>query len=121
MTIWQSLTSVLSAYTVRKLHDPQLNAPQKSKDQFKLWNCHRAYGKGHRFHAAWYTITDRMTYLPGIKGKLTYNVCFHDLAIGKAVALSSFDASLTTTIRGANSRIRPNRRRHQGQMDRLRQ
>ncbi|KAI9708682.1 MAG: hypothetical protein M1828_002686 [Chrysothrix sp. TS-e1954] len=36
----------------------------------------------NRFHAAWYTITDRMTYLPGVKGKLTYNVCFHDLANG---------------------------------------
>lgn len=34
------------------------------------------------YHCQWYAITDRISYFPGIKGKVTYNACFHDLAIG---------------------------------------
>ncbi|KKY18829.1 hypothetical protein UCDDS831_g05769 [Diplodia seriata] len=34
------------------------------------------------FHCTWYSLTDRVSYLPGINGKVTYNACFHDLAKG---------------------------------------
>lgn len=34
------------------------------------------------FHAIWYTLTDRISYLPGIKGSVTYRACFHDLPRG---------------------------------------
>lgn len=32
------------------------------------------------FHCTWYELTDRITYLPGIKGKVSYKACFHDMA-----------------------------------------
>ncbi|KAI5210754.1 hypothetical protein E4T42_00732 [Aureobasidium subglaciale] len=31
------------------------------------------------FHAIWYELTDRITYLPGLKGQVSYKACFHDL------------------------------------------
>ncbi|KAL1310560.1 hypothetical protein AAFC00_000839 [Neodothiora populina] len=31
------------------------------------------------FHCIWYELTDKITYLPGIKGKVNYKACFHDL------------------------------------------
>lgn len=34
------------------------------------------------FHCIWYEVTDRMSYLPGIKGSLKFNCCFNDLPIG---------------------------------------
>lgn len=34
------------------------------------------------FHAIWYELTDRITYLPGIKGQVSYKACFHDLPRG---------------------------------------
>ncbi|GAB7350098.1 hypothetical protein MBLNU459_g0765t1 [Dothideomycetes sp. NU459] len=34
------------------------------------------------FHCTWYELTDKITYLPGIKGKVNYKACFHDLPIG---------------------------------------
>ncbi|KAF1992016.1 hypothetical protein K402DRAFT_309177, partial [Aulographum hederae CBS 113979] len=34
------------------------------------------------YHAVWYSITDRISYFPGIKGKVQYYACFHDLANG---------------------------------------
>ena len=36
------------------------------------------------YHCQWYQLTDRVQYLPGglYSGKVTYNVCFHDLANG---------------------------------------
>lgn len=36
------------------------------------------------FHCTWYSITDRISYLPGgiAKGKVTYSACFHNLANG---------------------------------------
>lgn len=36
------------------------------------------------YHCQWYQLTDRVQYLPGglVQGKVTYNVCFHDLARG---------------------------------------
>jgi hypothetical protein len=33
-------------------------------------------------HAAWYSITDSITYLPGLSGKVTFCGCFHDLPDG---------------------------------------
>lgn len=32
------------------------------------------------FHCTWYELTDKITYLPGIKGKVSYKACFHDMA-----------------------------------------
>jgi hypothetical protein len=36
------------------------------------------------YHCLWYSLTDRVSYLPGgiISGKVSYNVCFHDLERG---------------------------------------
>lgn len=36
------------------------------------------------YHCQWYQLTDRVQYLPGglAQGKVTYNVCFHDLLMG---------------------------------------
>ncbi|GME28666.1 hypothetical protein GTA08_BOTSDO08091 [Neofusicoccum parvum] len=34
------------------------------------------------FHCTWYSLTDRVSYLPGVSGKVQYNACFHDLAVG---------------------------------------
>lgn len=36
------------------------------------------------YHCTWYSITDRVSYLPGgmVKGQVTYKVCFHDLPSG---------------------------------------
>lgn len=36
------------------------------------------------YHCLWYSITDRVSYLPGgiASGKVTYNACFHDLKWG---------------------------------------
>lgn len=36
------------------------------------------------FHCLWYSLTDRVSYMPGglISGKVSYNSCFHDLAAG---------------------------------------
>ncbi|KAF1354711.1 hypothetical protein BDV97DRAFT_88646 [Delphinella strobiligena] len=31
------------------------------------------------FHCTWYELTDKITYLPGIKGQVNYKACFHDL------------------------------------------
>jgi len=34
------------------------------------------------FHCIWYELTDKISYLPGIKGSVTYKACFHDLPKG---------------------------------------
>lgn len=36
------------------------------------------------YHCLWYSLTDRVHYLPGgiVSGKVSYNVCFHDLEMG---------------------------------------
>ena len=34
------------------------------------------------FHCTWYNITDRISYLPGVKGTVSYKVCFHNLPNG---------------------------------------
>lgn len=36
------------------------------------------------YHCQWYSLTDKVQYLPGglASGKVTYNACFHDLAMG---------------------------------------
>ncbi|KAK5255522.1 hypothetical protein LTR16_004562 [Cryomyces antarcticus] len=36
------------------------------------------------YHCLWYSLTDRVSYLPGglVTGKVSYNACFHDLALG---------------------------------------
>ncbi|TKX20754.1 hypothetical protein C1H76_7142 [Elsinoe australis] len=34
------------------------------------------------FHATWYELTDKISYFPGIKGKVSYKACFHDLPKG---------------------------------------
>jgi len=36
------------------------------------------------FHCLWYSLTDRVQYLPGgiMSGKVSYNACFHDLVNG---------------------------------------
>ncbi|KAI4724083.1 hypothetical protein E4T49_08198 [Aureobasidium sp. EXF-10728] len=34
------------------------------------------------FHCIWYELTDRITYLPGVKGQVSYKACFHDLPRG---------------------------------------
>ncbi|PNS18073.1 hypothetical protein CAC42_4032 [Sphaceloma murrayae] len=34
------------------------------------------------FHATWYELTDKISYFPGIKGKVSYKACFHNLPRG---------------------------------------
>ncbi|MCJ1244554.1 hypothetical protein MMC30_001752 [Trapelia coarctata] len=36
------------------------------------------------FHAQWYSLTDKVSYLPGglYSGRVSYNVCFHNLPLG---------------------------------------
>jgi len=34
------------------------------------------------FHCLWYELTDRISYLPGIKGSVSYKACFHNLPKG---------------------------------------
>jgi hypothetical protein len=43
-----------------------------------------SFASPEEYHAVWYEIVDRITYLPGglAKGNVHYNACFHDLAEG---------------------------------------
>lgn len=34
------------------------------------------------YHCIWYSITDKVSYFPGYKGKVTFKACFHNLAHG---------------------------------------
>lgn len=34
------------------------------------------------YHCTWYQITDKISYLPGYSGKVSFKACFHDLANG---------------------------------------
>jgi hypothetical protein len=34
------------------------------------------------FYCVWYELTDKIRYLPGISGKVSYKACFHDLPTG---------------------------------------
>lgn len=34
------------------------------------------------YHCIWYQITDKISYFPGYKGKVSFKACFHDLAEG---------------------------------------
>ena len=34
------------------------------------------------FHCIWYEVTDKMSWLPGVKGTLKFHVCFNDLPLG---------------------------------------
>jgi hypothetical protein len=34
------------------------------------------------YHCKWYLITDRISYLPGVKGNISFKACFHDLING---------------------------------------
>ncbi|KAK7534887.1 uncharacterized protein J3D65DRAFT_526052, partial [Phyllosticta citribraziliensis] len=34
------------------------------------------------FHCIWYSLTDRVSYIPGVSGEVSYNACFHDLFDG---------------------------------------
>jgi len=34
------------------------------------------------YHCQWYEITDKISYLPGIKGRVSFKACFHDLQNG---------------------------------------
>jgi hypothetical protein len=35
-----------------------------------------------RYHCTWYQITDKISYLPGVKGSVSFKTCFHDLSNG---------------------------------------
>jgi len=48
-------------------HEPTKAPPQAPPDEF---------------HCKWYELTDRISYIPGIKGRVTYKACFHDLPRG---------------------------------------
>ncbi|CZR54662.1 uncharacterized protein PAC_04546 [Phialocephala subalpina] len=34
------------------------------------------------YHCTWYQITDKISYFPGYKGKVSFKACFHDLSSG---------------------------------------
>ncbi|KUJ12942.1 uncharacterized protein LY89DRAFT_540042, partial [Mollisia scopiformis] len=34
------------------------------------------------YHCTWYQITDKISYFPGYKGKISFKACFHDLSTG---------------------------------------
>lgn len=34
------------------------------------------------YHCNWYSITDKISYLPGISGSISFKACFHDLSLG---------------------------------------
>ncbi|KKY22687.1 hypothetical protein UCRPC4_g03189 [Phaeomoniella chlamydospora] len=34
------------------------------------------------FHCVWYEVTDRISWLPGVKGSLKFHVCFNDIPLG---------------------------------------
>ena len=34
------------------------------------------------YHCTWYQITDKISYLPGVKGSVSFKTCFHNLANG---------------------------------------
>jgi hypothetical protein len=34
------------------------------------------------YHCTWYSITDKISYLPGYKGSVSFKACFHDLSNG---------------------------------------
>jgi hypothetical protein len=34
------------------------------------------------YHCTWYQITDKISYLPGVSGSVSFKTCFHDLANG---------------------------------------
>ncbi|GAM89274.1 hypothetical protein ANO11243_073110 [Dothideomycetidae sp. 11243] len=48
-------------------HIPCRPPPQASADEY---------------HAVWYELTDRISYLPGVRGNVSYKACFHDLPRG---------------------------------------
>jgi hypothetical protein len=37
------------------------------------------------YHCQWYQITDKISYLPGVGGKVNFKACFHDLPMGVQV------------------------------------
>lgn len=43
-----------------------------------------SFASPEEFHCQWYSLTDRVQYLPGglMQGKVTYSACFHDLTTG---------------------------------------
>lgn len=43
-----------------------------------------AKATGEEYHCIWYSLTDKVSYLPGglVTGKVSYDACFHDLANG---------------------------------------
>jgi hypothetical protein len=34
------------------------------------------------FHCVWYELTDKVSYLPGVSGSVSYKACFYDLPVG---------------------------------------
>lgn len=41
-----------------------------------------ANATAEEYHCIWYSITDKVSYIPGVKGSVTYSGCFHDLPDG---------------------------------------
>lgn len=61
------------------------------------------------FHCQWYQLTDQVQYLPGglVQGKVSYNVCFHDLSRGlqtHCLAPVSYPFPIIFAPIGCNSR-----------------
>ena len=41
-----------------------------------------AFATAEEYHCTWYQIEDQISYLPGVKGKVAYHACFHDMPDG---------------------------------------
>lgn len=41
-----------------------------------------AEATAEEYHCVWYQITDKISYFPGYKGKVSFKACFHDLTMG---------------------------------------
>lgn len=41
-----------------------------------------AEATAEEYHCMWYSITDKISYFPGVSGSVSFKSCFHDLALG---------------------------------------
>lgn len=87
-TVFTTLTSLPSAITreivLESLHNHlemiDLNPLVEERHPIKA----PAKATPEEFHCIWYSLTDKIQYLPGgmYSGKVTYSACFHDLSNG---------------------------------------
>lgn len=85
-TVFTTITAIpagVSRETVMEtLHDHlemiDLNPAHDSREPIKP----PPEASPEEYHCTWYQITDKISYLPGMKGDVRFKACFHDLPMG---------------------------------------